>query len=97
MNDWSTLSAAVMAMMIQQNAVQLQEKNKRRVEEEREKVGDSQLLKPRNMKRAGGQKQIRKRNNKKQNKIDPVVLVPTKIEEAPLRRMDRCEQSLIIS
>ena len=30
-----------------------------------------------------------KRKNKKSNKIAPVQLVPTTLEEAPLRRMDR--------
>ena len=30
-----------------------------------------------------------KRNKKKSNKIAPVQLVPTTLEEAPLRRMDR--------
>ena len=30
-----------------------------------------------------------KRKSKKLNKIDPVQLVPTTLEEAPLRRMDR--------
>ena len=36
-----------------------------------------------------GEKKIRKRQNKKSNKIEPVQLVPTTLEEAPLRRMDR--------
>ena len=34
-------------------------------------------------------KEIRKRPHKKNNKVDPIVLVPSKLEEAPLRRMDR--------
>ena len=36
-----------------------------------------------------GDNKARKRKNKKLNKIDPVQLVPTTLEEAPLRRMDR--------
>ena len=32
---------------------------------------------------------MQKRKGKKSNKIQPVPLVPTTLEEAPLRRMDR--------
>ena len=32
---------------------------------------------------------MEKRKSKKTNKIQPVPLVPTTLEEAPLRRMDR--------
>ena len=32
---------------------------------------------------------MQKRKGKKSNKIQPVSLVPTTLEEAPLRRMDR--------
>ena len=35
------------------------------------------------------EKKVFKRKSKKLNKIDPVQLVPTTLEEAPLRRMDR--------
>ena len=36
-----------------------------------------------------GGKKVVKRKSKKSNKIAPVQLVPTTLEEAPLRRMDR--------
>ena len=35
------------------------------------------------------QKKMRNRNSRKHNKIDPIGLVPTTLEEAPMRRMDR--------
>ena len=36
-----------------------------------------------------GQSSVVHRNNKKMNKVAPLTLVPTTLEEAPLRRMDR--------
>ena len=81
-------------MIIQQNAITKfnppngngsPDKN-RRWASENEREMNNQIL--RNGKN-NGSKKIRKRANKKQNKIDPVVLVPTRIEDAPLRRMDR--------
>jgi hypothetical protein len=50
--------------------------------------GDQVLRKLDNHGRNGGGK-MRKRQTKKTNKVKPVTLVPTTLEEAPLRRMDR--------
>ena len=73
-----------------QNAIQsIPEKQRRWAQKEEDKNADPHLRAYGKNRRNYQKKEIRKRPHKKNNKVDPVVLVPTKLEEAPLRRMDR--------
>ena len=73
-------------MIIQQNAIAAQQDKKRSwTQDEAEKNAESQLAANRNK----NSKNARKRMKKKKKMFDPVVIVPTSIEQAPLRRMDR--------
>ena len=73
-------------MIIQQNAIAAQnDKKKSWTLDEEEKNADSQYVANRNR----NAKNARKRMKKKKKMFDPVVIVPTSIEQAPLRRMDR--------
>jgi len=76
-----------MTMIIQQNAIQsMPERRRQWTRDDEEKNADNKFLNE-TLKKAS--KKIKHRTNKKANKIEPVILVPTKIEDAPLRRMDR--------